>query len=182
MKPCSHCREVKPIVAFSRSSARPDGFHCICKVCDAARRKALRESRIEDERARDNARYPTRRDAKRAYDRDYYLKHATRIKADVSEYGRQNRGRLRPLACARSRKRVALKLNATPPWADTQKVNEVYRLAAAMSELTGEPYHVDHIVPLQSKLVCGLHNEFNLRVIPKSENQAKGNRTWPGMP
>jgi hypothetical protein len=70
---------------------------------------------------------------------------------------------------------------ATPPWATHEKVLEIYEQARKISELTGVQHHVDHVVPLTSAKVCGLHNEFNLRVIPATDNLKKHNRTWPGM-
>lgn len=39
-----------------------------------------------------------------------------------------------------------------------------------------------HIVPLQSKLVCGLLVPANLREIPGAENSSTGNYYWPDMP
>lgn len=70
---------------------------------------------------------------------------------------------------------------ATPSWSNRQKVLEIYEQARKISELTGVQHHVDHVVPLTSKKVCGLHNEFNLRVIPATENLKKHNRSWPDM-
>jgi hypothetical protein len=61
-------------------------------------------------------------------------------------------------------------------------VPEAYALARMRSEITGVPWEVDHDVPLQSKLVTGFHNEFNLRVLTKAENIKKGNRFWKDMP
>jgi len=46
----------------------------------------------------------------------------------------------------------------------------------------GYDFHVDHIVPLKSPLVSGLHTEANLRLLPGAENRSKHNRFWPDMP
>lgn len=76
----------------------------------------------------------------------------------------------------------AKQLNATPWWIDRGAIEDVYALAELMSRLLGEPYEVDHIVPLRSKKVCGMHVPWNLRVISRKENSAKSNKHWPGMP
>jgi len=81
-----------------------------------------------------------------------------------------------------SRKRKAYKLKATPHWANKEKILNFYKIASELSTTTGVDYQVDHIVPLVSKLVCGLHCEYNLRVIRKEENLSKGNRWWDDMP
>lgn len=60
--------------------------------------------------------------------------------------------------------------------------SEAFDLAKRREKATGTKWHVDHVVPLQSKLVCGLHNEFNLAVIPAIKNHRKNNLYWPGMP
>lgn len=78
--------------------------------------------------------------------------------------------------------RNARKLKACPAWADSAAIAKIYAEAGALSVSTGIKHNVDHWVPLRSKLVSGLHVEFNLRVITKAENLSKGNRTWPDMP
>lgn len=65
---------------------------------------------------------------------------------------------------------------ATPKWADKEQIFQVYIEAAERSKRDGIKYHVDHIIPLHGQLVCGLHVETNLRVIPALENIRKGNR------
>ena len=57
-----------------------------------------------------------------------------------------------------------------------------HELCQYRKRVTGEDWEVDHIVPLQSNIVCGLHNEFNLQVITKSANSSKRNYYWPDMP
>jgi hypothetical protein len=64
--------------------------------------------------------------------------------------------------------RKAQKLKATPKWADLDKIKEIYRNRP-------EGYHVDHIIPLVSSRVCGLHVEHNLQYLPASENIRKKN-------
>jgi hypothetical protein len=73
-------------------------------------------------------------------------------------------------------RRRAMKGMARPPWADDAKIAEIYRLAEAISRVTGHPHHVEHWVPLLSTRVCGLHCELNLRVAPADLNVSKGNR------
>jgi hypothetical protein len=68
---------------------------------------------------------------------------------------------------------------ATPPWI-TQKqkseIRQLYQMAITMSKTTGEQYVVDHIIPLRSDYVCGLHVPWNLRVITQEENLKKSNK------
>jgi len=67
---------------------------------------------------------------------------------------------------------------ATPFWADEAKIAQIYKLAKEMS-VNGVEYQVDHIVPISSKFVCGLHIETNLEIVPADYNYAKRNRYWP---
>lgn len=44
---------------------------------------------------------------------------------------------------------------------------------------SGVPHHVDHIVPIAGKQVCGLHVHWNLRIITQAANVTKGARLLP---
>jgi hypothetical protein len=79
-------------------------------------------------------------------------------------------------------KRMAAKKQAVPIWADFKTITKLYEEARNRAKATGIKHHVDHIVPLQSPIVCGLHCEANLQILTAFENQSKRNRHWPDMP
>lgn len=45
-----------------------------------------------------------------------------------------------------------------------------------MSLLMGEPWQVDHVIPLRGKIVSGLHVHENLQLLPARVNQEKKNK------
>lgn len=83
---------------------------------------------------------------------------------------------------AKAAARRAAKLCAFPQWADKQAIREVYVLRDDLTEVLGVVHHVDHIVPLRGRGVCGLHVAANLQVVTKAENLAKAASWWPDMP
>ena len=85
-------------------------------------------------------------------------------------YGQNNKNVVR----RKTAKRRASKKAQTPKWANLNKINFIYSSCPS-------GYHVDHIYPLKSDYMCGLHVETNLQVITDKENINKGNRVWPGQ-
>lgn len=68
---------------------------------------------------------------------------------------------------------------ATPPWLSLRQrgnMNLIYKVARERK------LHVDHIVPLRSPLVCGLHVPWNLQLMSPASNGNKSNHMWPGHP
>ena len=71
---------------------------------------------------------------------------------------------------------------AWPEWcADHPGFKRIYA-EAKRRKLRGESVAVDHIVPICSKTVCGLHVPWNLRIISEQENTLKSNNYWPDQP
>ena len=71
-----------------------------------------------------------------------------------------------------------------PKWVDADErwlINEAYSLARLRSKLFGFKWHVDHIIPLRNKSVCGLHTIMNLQVIPANDNLCKSNKFNTGI-
>ena len=127
------------------------------------------------------------------YKSEWYQANKERCSRNSKIWEANNRERVRELSRAQSKrnlhkelaktnKRRTLKLKAIPKWANDFFIEEAYALAKLRTELTGFKWHVDHIVPLKSDIVCGLHCEQNLQVIPAIENIMKSNKYWPNMP
>jgi hypothetical protein len=104
-----------------------------------------------------------------------YEKHRERYLAQKKEYRALNKGKINALNAAR--KKVIKQ--QTPKWVGTTDkwfILETYELAALRTEMFGFSWNVDHIIPLQGKIVSGLHVPNNLQVIPAIENIRKKNK------
>lgn len=144
--------------------------------------KKSREKDIEHSRELERECHQRNKDRRNAYSRAYRAKNLEAIRKMQREWVAAHPAQ----HCARVAARNAAKRRATPVWANGELdqfiVEEMYDLAERRTVATGFKWSVDHMVPLKSKTVCGLHCSANLQVIPHSENQKKGNRTWPDMP
>ena len=119
-------------------------------------------------------------DPERARNRNvaHYAKNRARRQAESRAWAAANPDRRRAQHAARK----ASKIQATPAWANRDRILAIYNAAVYLSKETAEPYHVDHVVPLRHPLVCGLHCEANLRPMRGVDNLVKSNRHWPDMP
>lgn len=76
-------------------------------------------------------------------------------------------------------KRRAAERKAVPPWygeLDALVAAEAADLAFRRQEVTGFAWHIDHVVPLRGRFVCGLHVWNNLAVIPATANMKKSSK------
>lgn len=172
-KQCRKCKIEKPLDFFYKNR---DGINAQCKECINAR-NAKWYLENKDKRNISIATWQIKNKNKiNAASAKWKTKNRDKVRIKDADYSRKNPDKI----SAKTAKRKAAKLLATPSWADSEHVNSLYTIAA-MSRKAGYDIHVDHIVPLRSKIVCGLHCEANLQLLPSSNNLIKGNRYWPDM-
>lgn len=159
-KTCNYCNESLPETSFGRKKRNNGSFGIrgVCKSCHTTKNSI---SRKKCGRKTTPKTYASAR--KRSL--DYYY---------------ENRGNpeFKAKACNLQARRRSYKLKATPDWLTQDQLEDIknfYWLAQDLKLVTGETYHVDHIVPLKGKSVCGLHVPWNLQVLPADINLSKGN-------
>lgn len=144
---------------------------------------------MKEDWAKDNARRSEKpkSDAAKAAGRRYYERNTELAKArarnrpveDQREYRRAWKVRNPELTQVYSNARKRRARHATPKWLTTehkQQIREMYLAARRLTKETGTKYVVDHIVPLRSEVVCGLHVPWNLQILTHVDNCAKSNR------
>lgn len=94
----------------------------------------------------------------------------------VKEHARATRQRRPEREVAKVQRRNAAKLNRTAAWADKSRIDRMYYVARRITEVTGIPHHVDHVIPLRGEKVSGLHVPENLMVVAYDFNCSKANR------
>ena len=155
MKTCTACKVEMDLSSFYMRKGNPRSE---CKSCTLAQNK---KSVTPEAKLKAQARY--RKDNREELNEKH------------SAYKKANRG----LSNAQWMKYHANKLNATPAWLTDEQNDDIktmYVLAKKFEKLCNTRYHVDHIVPLAGKDVCGLHVPWNLQLLPASVNIAKGNK------
>jgi hypothetical protein len=126
--------------------------------------------------------YENNKEVITAYKKQHYLlnkdRTASRRKHNGKVYNKNNR----PKITANTAKYRAAKKSRTPCWLTDQDfldIEDFYILAKALTDATGEVYHVDHIIPLQGELVSGFHCPSNLQILTAEENTSKKNKFNP---
>ena len=147
-----------------------DGYLNTCKECEALRRTTKKYKKIAQKAARKyRAKNP---DKISEYNKKYRDNNSEILKERMKEWHRINRH----ISNAHKAKRRASKKQATPIWCELEEIKLIYLEAREKTLETGIQHHVDHIIPLQNKNVCGLHCKDNLQIISAKENAEKYNK------
>jgi hypothetical protein len=165
---------------FAKHSKTKDGLQTICIECkkqymlDWNKKFYSENCKEQQERSRNFRK--TNSDEIAKYMRQYRQDKAVEIKAKNKQWVEANRGSKN----SQNAKRKAQKLQACPKWlskAQLAEIKDMYKQAKELEAIFfNHKFHVDHIVPLQGKEVCGLHVPWNLQILTAEENIAKNNK------
>lgn len=173
-KICTSCGDAKALIEFSKNKSTKDGLQYRCKCCDNTCRKAYYDNNKEQQLAYRKAYYNDNLEKVASIQKRWRQANLEKDAANQKAWKQANADKVN----ADAARRRAAKLRATPCW-DEELTNlvaqEAYHLAKLREKVTGFTWHVDHVIPLQGKNVCGLHAWNNFAVIPASENLSKNN-------
>jgi hypothetical protein len=173
------CKESKALDCFGKYTSSLDGYRTNCKVCANAASQAWKKANPGKAKAASRA-WKKVNPGKAKAAKDAWRKanpgkanawgkaNPDKLKAVIKAWHKANPGK----RAAFSNKRRAVKLQAIPKWFDKEKVDLVYAKAKEWD------MHVDHVIPLQGKNVCGLHVWENLQLLHPSLNSSKGNKYY----
>ena len=185
---------------FHRDKSKDGRVNRCGKCCSHRRAEQKRQYYVNNKESilKTHAEYrENNKDKRRESAKQYYLGNIEQLHKKAKEYRYNNKEKRREYdrqweqnnrgkSIERTARRRAKKLNATPAWADLDKIKEIYadceevNLAARTAGCPStEKFVVDHVIPLQGKLVSGLHVEANLQITTQTENATKHNKFKP---
>jgi hypothetical protein len=187
MKICSTCKIEKDFSCFTKKTREKDGLDGQCKSC---RKIAyLKYYEKNKERIKKVNKFYKEKNPEKAKlaQKNSFLKKIDYYKEQKKLWRRQNPQKTRVYFNTYKNKNYgkviswqanyrAKKLQATPKWFEKDLVEKVYEKAKIWG------FEVDHVVPLNSEIVCGLHCWANLQLLTTSLNSSKKNKYWPDMP
>jgi hypothetical protein len=153
---CYSCKVTLTSENIVHNKGKSVGRESCCKQCNTKRVSLWYQNNKDKKRIYDAKRRKEKRYLYREASRKHRLNNPAKKKADV----------------------IARKSGIstqTPSWANFKYMNLFYKLAKIEQVRTGKAVHVDHIIPIISDVVCGLHCEDNMQLLFAEYNLKKSN-------
>lgn len=166
-KVCPRCATLKSASAFMPNRARKDKLSVYCIECQRA---------YAAEKQYDKIRYSEFREEELERGRKYRAVNLEKVREASRLSRKAHRHKHLGLIRVKNVERKLRIKGATPSWADRKAMAAIYEEARRLEREDGRKRHVDHVVPLHGRSVCGLHVETNMRIVFARENLIKTNK------
>jgi hypothetical protein len=177
-KKCKGCGKTKDLELFAKELKNKDGRSGKCYDCTNEyyrTRNSIPSVKEQKQKYRD-----ANKSRAKDYNKTYYQSNKDQILNNVKSWQTTNTGKV---SSYKAKNKISRKKGYVDLTEEQAKaVADMYWLAKDLELVTGEKYHVDHIVPLCGKDVSGLHVPWNLQVLPADVNIRKSNKydeKWP---
>lgn len=159
-KPCKHGH-----LALRRTDS------CACVHCTTENERRWRTTNVDRIRKNSRQYYRTHKEyyADWRQENEQENRHKRRVYA--KQYLKDNASYFAEAAA----RRKASKQRQTPIWYESGAVKKMYEMAKHLNGVWGTNLQVDHIIPLTSDTVCGLHCLDNLQLLDAPLNVSKSN-------
>jgi hypothetical protein len=175
-KVCGRCETPKEESEFFKNIRKPDGLDIYCKSCDYLRRQKYRRLSEQERLQKKIVAVQKKKEKAKEYreknrlsciaaSKSWYEKNKEICKLKNKQYKLNNKEKSAASSSARRFKIKGASLNLGKHY--KAEIEGLYFFA----KLFGG--HVDHIVPLNNKNVCGLHVPWNMEIISPTENMSK---------
>lgn len=188
---CSRCQQLKSTAVYP---SRPNGY---CIDCQKQYLQQWRNLNKEKVRAHDKKwkknnperkkeadknwliRNPAQKAVKLKRCRDFYYANKAHCIDRIKAWRLANPEKAKVIARSVGMRYKAACKSRCPSWLTNEDhvvMRGFYAVARMYERENGAAWEVDHKVPLQGKLVSGLHVPWNLRVVRRPENRMKSNK------
>lgn len=178
---CGKCNKNKDFDCFYKNSNRKNGLGCYCKSCvglyQVKNKEKLKEYRKEYYKKNKEKIIKWQLEYRNLeennvkilkYKKKYYKENKEKSLSSIKKWHKENNYKRNAIAA----KYRANKKNQTPEMSEEEweNINDIYKKCSELSEETGVPYEVDHIIPISKG---GLHHPDNLQILTRSKNRSK---------
>lgn len=179
MKICKDCDKKLDLDMFYKHKTTPDGLRSNCKDCLKTASKKMYQKNPDRKKETNKQWHRNNKDYHNALNSEWKQNNPEKYQEITLSWYEDNKEiklaknkdhyhNNKYLYRARDQKRNCLKINATLSGHD-QELKEIYKNCP-------QNYHVDHIIPLNNPIVCGLHVPWNLQYLTATDNIKKSNK------